>query len=347
MIKKIAFVAALFGGASTQAQITIDRNDFGAIGDVLYYATDTTLPTNFSVGASGANITWNFATVGSNYSDSTLFVEPSILVGGPEQANLAVVEGDVPEFYFIDATGVNVLQPTDGFIEGDPVSLRIMNFPFSFGNTVRDSNELKFTTTPGALGFDLPFDSIRITVNVSSVSVADGWGNLITPTGSYNALRIKNTSDAVITVEGKVPFIGTWTPIPFDFGNQRTVQYQWFGKNEKYNLASAELDDSGRVVTFKYQTAGLLASTTELLHKLNVNLSPNPVKDLATISQTKSFGKDATVVVFDAAGKKVTVPFTVNQSQMELNTATLANGIYTVMVKDGNQIGQVKILVQH
>lgn len=347
MKNTIAFAFACLLGLASKAQITLDESDFGSIGDVLYYATDTTLPTNFSVGASGANVTWNFATVGSNYSDSAVFVQPSEIVGAPEEANLAVVQDNFPEFYYIDSNGISTLQPTDGFIDGPPVSLSLMRFPFGYGDTERDSTELKVLTTPAEFGLDLPFDSLRITVNVTSVSVADGWGTLTTPTNSYSTLRVKNTSDAEITVEGKAPFIGTWAPIPFDFGSQRTVQYRWFGNGAKYHLASAELNDSGRVVSFSYQTNGILASIPTVQNKVNVKASPNPSNSFTTLSQLTDFGKQAMVAVFDMAGRQYQVNYTIQQNKLVLETSTLANGLYQVYVLDGNTQGVTKLMVQH
>jgi hypothetical protein len=74
----------------------------------------------------------------------------------------------------------------------------------------------------------------------------------------------------------------------------------------------------------------------------NVELYPNPAASNATLAITSDESVSATIVVYDAMGRMVMtldqVEITAGKNEINLNTASLADGVYTVKVTAGSQM---------
>jgi hypothetical protein len=334
-----------------QAQITINRSDFGQFGDQLYYANDTTL-TNFTLGAAGENITWDFSTmVTPNLYESSSFFDPSTFEGAPGEANMGILQDETPTFFNISDTSVKVIVPMD-FLGGDNSQITIVRFPFTYGSpNLKDSVTTKMQGTPEDFGYSgVPFDSMRINVKIISTSMVDGWGTVITPAQSYDALRVKNVTKADITIEGKVPFLG-WTPIPFDGLNQDQAVYAWYAKGSKFSVAEAALDTLGNPVSFRYQVAevptglGLLSSSAT-----KTIATPNPANQNISLQFNSTAKGNAHIEIIDITGKvvfsKQTQIVTGNNS-IDVNTELFNNGLYFAKITGTNLAATSKFVVQH
>ena len=90
-MKKIItlLVASIAIYVTANAQITFTRSDYGNFGDKVIYAIDTTVQPSITIGASGANKTWNFKTgLYADHFDSSLFIDPSTNPNAPLGANM-------------------------------------------------------------------------------------------------------------------------------------------------------------------------------------------------------------------------------------------------------------------
>lgn len=350
MKKLYALLGILSSGISClHAQITITRSDFGMIGDVLYYANDTTL-TNLSVGPSGVNQTWNFSTsVRADYYDTSSFVDPLTLDGAPAEANLAIDEGadSEPAFFNIDNTRVKTILALGDF-GMDNQQLTITNFPLNYGDIIKDSAYTKVQGTPDDFGFSgLPYDSLRITVDIHTTSTADGWGSITTPGGTHSALRVRNVTDVDVTIEGKLPIIG-WSPVPVNPDRQQ-ILYAWYGNGKKFSLAEANLDTNGVVTSFRYQVDSIPKKPTTGIAALSTNNKtittyPNPANEKLFVHTPYTQGL---LEIKTVTGQSVlTQPLLNNTTNIDIQN--IPNGIYFMHVRNSEgSIEKSKIVIQH
>ncbi|MES2561020.1 MAG: T9SS type A sorting domain-containing protein [Bacteroidota bacterium] len=347
-MKKIYTLFCLMGIflSQTNAQITITRSDFGMIGDIVYYATDTTL-NNLSVGASGTNKTWNFnSSVSPNTYDTATFKDPNTVLGAPAEANLAIDEGMLgASFFHIDSNRVKTVLPLSDY-GMDNQLLSITNFPLQYGDVVKDSSFNKVQGTPADFGFSgLPYDSIRITVDVKTTSTADGWGSLIVPSGTHNVLRVRNVTNVDVTVEGKIAIFWTTVPVNLD---RNQILFAWYAKNKKYAMAEAQLDTNGVVTTFRYQVDSVPTKPTTGLANLTptsqLTAYPNPANETITFNTTSPTGQ---LSIMDATGQLVSRK-TFDTQNILFDTQLLPAGFYMAHIQDTDgSHSSIKFVVQH
>lgn len=86
----------------------------------------------------------------------------------------------------------------------------------------------------------------------------------------------------------------------------------------------------------------------DLYQPLEFSIYPNPAEDVVNILLTPGDEKEITLRVFDISGKEVysqTIENLDTHTTLQMQTATLANGIYQVAVQSGNGFRQVQKLV--
>lgn len=351
----ITIFSVLLASVSISAQITIDRDDFGTIGDKIYYANDTTLAANFTIGAAGENVSWNFSsTVSANFYDSSVFTDPTMLTGAPEEANLAIIRGETQSFFNITDSTVKIIIPLEMYVNGatNP-QIMITKFPFEYGDAaVKDSFFNTMQGTPEDFGYSgLPFDSVRAIFDVHTTSLVDGWGSLTTPAATYEALRVKNETNVDITVQGKAPILG-WVNIPYNAPYKDQIVYAWYAKDKKFTVAEAAYDTSGNITSFSYQVAAI--STPTGLEKINTHavsaLQPNPVNDVLTLSVNSNYNEKGSLLIFDITGKVVVnqeITLTKNENAITVKTADLNNGVYFTRIVSEHINSTSKFVVRH
>jgi hypothetical protein len=346
--------SALFTTLCLSAQITINRADFGTIGDLIFYANDSTIGATLNPGAAGANVTWNFASaVSANFYDSASFEDPTAFPGSPEESNIAIVEQGNPSYFNITDSTVKVIIPLD-FLGGSNPQIQISNLPFTFGGpSLVDSTSSKIQGTPEDFGYSgVPFDSMRINFMVHSTSLVDGWGTLITPAETVDALRVKNETKVDVTIEGKLPVVGTWINVPYDGLNQDQVIYGWYAKGKKYTVAEASLDSMGNIDLFRYQVASVPTPTglENISRTVTSVLQPNPVNDALKLTFNSKFEEKGTLFIFDITGKILAtqeIMITKNENEITLKTSDLNNGIYFTRIVSEHVNSTSKFVVKH
>lgn len=356
MKKTITCLMGILVAVSTHAQITLTRADFGVFDDKVYYAYDTTVSTSFNVDLTGSGITWNISpsAIQPDYYDSAVFMNPASFPQSPEEANMAIMEGGEAGYFNISEDFVKIIIPLEALGVGNPV-LKIAAFPMNYGDVIKDSAAAYVAGTPADFGFSgLPFDSIRVNIDIHTESVVQGWGTLAIADSNYASLKVKNTTLIDATIEGKIPFIGTWTEIPgIDFDETQQV-YAWYANNKKFTIAEAGLDTLGNVEYFRYQVAALPGSPNTGLRKVSTNITsaiqPNPANEELRIRFTSTHAEKATVLVLDITGKTVyteQVKLQKDQNELTIPTSELNNGIYFVRIVSEHVQSNTKFVVKH
>ncbi len=238
-MKKIILPVLLFSllAPAVYSQITINDNDLPAAGDTLRYSL-TINPQQYDFLPTGEDFQWNF----SGLKHQSQVLEEYELVSGinflmgiifGSDAIATSAFGDLPlDDFEVDVDGVySVFKNTsqhytnDGFfilLDGFGLPLKysepdvIYSFPLNFGD--QDSTAFFGSTNLG--------DTLSLTRQGYRINEVDGWGNIVTPFGEFDALRIKSTiyeSDSVYWESFGEPVVL----------NRTITRYSWLAKDEK------------------------------------------------------------------------------------------------------------------
>ncbi len=256
-LKLLLPFATLLGLAlSAQAQITLDASNAPVIGNVLHYATDT-LPQNVEIGTGGANQTWDFSSLQAHVPSSVGIIAPSEAANGddfPTASFAQVLDDGSYGFASLTSEGVFALGASldffgnDNFlsVHFDPVQ-QVYAFPTTYGTTF--SGPYAFSITIDGSDFDV--DSIRFVSEAEQTVTTDGYGTLITPEGSFDALRqsIETVTETTIFAL----FFGTW--LPLDSSVDTTMTYQWLTAEAKGQALTVEVFDGAITGATWFQSA--------------------------------------------------------------------------------------------
>lgn len=276
------------------AQITITHEDMPVAGTVIMRAMDTATITN--PGSSGMNQTWDFSTAIAHLSDTVQYMLPSEVPGGNlfPGANLAEGRtiydpaGDFSNYIFWNsaqdgmyAIGWNLSFGYPGFsfysvqqYDPDPNTLPL---PLTFGSssTASTTGE-RYSSTRIE---NVIFDSSRVVSHITQDMTADGSGTLITPIGSYEALRVIENSTHIDSTYSWTPGLG-WT-----FENTETMNltnYRWFA-NDFGEVATLSIDQES--TQFQYLVSIIISAQNVQINP-NIRLYPNPAGDLLYIESS-------------------------------------------------------------
>ncbi|MEK7877861.1 MAG: hypothetical protein AAB325_16925, partial [Pseudomonadota bacterium] len=185
---------------------TITSCNLPIIGDTIYFLRVDT--TGLTEGNKGANITWNFSSLTLNgQKDTTIYYTPSATpfpTSFPSSNYSATDNGSAFQdygYYDNQTTGTTLLggdspQGTTNYSD----TWQLYWFPLNYLDSLGDSFKAVFNGTSGA----------TIRRQGTSKTVADGYGTLILPTGTYpNVLRIKLQETETDYVFFGASFIGS------------------------------------------------------------------------------------------------------------------------------------------
>jgi hypothetical protein len=189
----LAFLIFFF--KCSNAQITLNRNNFPEGGDTLYmFPLDFQFP---NPGPSGPGVTWNFyyLNLPQDYTSLNFYADPDSNLYSSESSNSW---GTVhyswtyrPDTDMYEALGFHT-----SYYDGDYSStstttyfggLTQMEFPFTYNSFFTDTANYRYVynwSSHAGFGHDTIYGLALDT------SICDGWGQLQLPFGTYSALRV-------------------------------------------------------------------------------------------------------------------------------------------------------------
>lgn len=225
------------GDNNTPTSITFDGSTTPSIGDVYYQSVDTVLQDSVMMGE-GENMAWNFDWLTEYFVDTLSIVDPSTTPGGASfpESDYAFQDGD-EEFYFYasnTATGIEA----DGYAgdmigDGNSLSLVFDNpmnftmFPATYGDSFSDDFYMDQTMAisveiqPGIYA-----DSLRMKREGTVTADVNGWGEVTSPMGSYDAIRIARSENSTDSTWIYVEFAGGWMNVGGEMTSNHGVQFQ-------------------------------------------------------------------------------------------------------------------------
>ena len=333
-MKKVFLLAAIgltsFTSAIAQPILSAASNNPVA-GDVFYgHVSDTT---GVTPGASGATVTWNFATLPTVYMDTVNFVSCTVApdCGTFSGSNLAIMSSTTDFSYFNEGpAGLTMLGYVSGGMSSPYVSgLDVFYYPLSYNSTHTDTAIMDYA------GFDIQ--------HISDSFVYDAYGTLILPTGTFtNAVRVHKIS---ITRDSSFA-IPTW-----DVSVSRTDDYFWYVSGIHFPLLQLTIDTAyGNSVEY-YGTSPSLGTATIDEQAGGMRIFPNPAAQDIHIAFNIAETKNAVVSVADLTGSVVA---TVSSERMvagandiTIPVSNLPAGMYIVQLKSPEGVVAKKVVVSH
>lgn len=338
----IAIFCSLFVSSLSFGQITITSDDMPNTGDTLRMSTNITTG-GIDYTLSGENYTWDFSTLFPLVQTvdtfesvtSVPFLYQLVFIPGVV-ANLAqpysgfdLIPGlditDPYRFYKVSSSNFKDV----GFaltLNSIPLPIKFDNpdilydFPVSYGNV--DSCFSGFELGIPDLGF--------VGIDRKRVNTADGWGTLITPYGTFEALRIKSEVFETDTIY--IDSLNFGTTIERIF-----TEYKWMGNG--IGVPLLQVTEEGPIVTVAYRDSirnPITAITENEMEGFSFNVFPNPASSKATIKLLNKKSGIVDISLFNLSGIKVREFYSGHISSgnqlIGINLENIPSGIYFVTV---------------
>jgi hypothetical protein len=332
------------------AQISILREDFPDIGNLVINAMDNT--TTINPGQAGLNQTWDFSNLTASGYDSTYYIPPSQAPGHQyyPSANMATNHNPLsfPNGYnvnFWNYSSANILGIADESLVnlfGDfylafhirylPSSAN-MDFPIDYGDVKSQNFTIDWITASRLQGTTT--DSARTISHVSLSCAADASGTMIIPDGSFPVLRV---SENFNTIDSSF----TWSGSGWVF-NQTTsdnwTQYRWYAKDfGEVGFYGPGSKKANQFTFFKSETVVGIGDRQAGAHT-SVSIHPNPATTSISITSVESVRN---VEIYDQTGNLLKQA----AGTTTMDVSDLASGSYLVRVTTGNTIITKKICKQ-
>ena len=325
------------------------------------------LPSPFlDVTQTGANQTWDFSnlspiqqridtflSVSSTDPIYAFFFIDNIL--NTNRANLAISAGDQPagggititeafNFYY-KTTGSFKQVGVAGRLNGFPTPVAfaphdvIYKFPLNFQN--QDSSNSGMT-------FNIP-NTFYYSYEQKRNNVADGYGSLTTPYGTFQALRIKSL------VNGRDSMYIDSLSNGFAFTRPLLTEYKWLGNQQDLPLLKINTQTSFGVplvslVEYRDSIRLLTSVHEETAKPLDLKIYPNPFKDYVNVEYTLNNTAAVKIELMDLQGRLVYEQELPKQPQGTYQyllggKGTLSSGTYFLKLSTGEETGIINKLI--
>jgi len=329
-MKRHLLLGSLLLAGFSFGQITVTENNLVQPSDIVDEAFDQSFTITHT--PAGIDLTWNYAALVEDSSGVLNIGAASWANGSAEfpDANLSGDDNSGQGSIFLrkSASALDIL----GFY-GDPLGTgsneafafdpqdRITPLPLTYNTTDQNNYTFDITIAPGPSGTD----SARVKQVVEQEFLADAWGEVTTPLGTFDAVRLLKT---------QISTDSTWV---YAFGNQQLVDN---GKDTTYTYSFFTNDANVRYPLIEYDydpitqqivsdIAWLKAEPTTSIEEVDLSafeMYPNPASNEVTLS---SGDIKADYLILDITGKKIMSGNT-NAKEKTIDISELNKGVYLV-----------------
>ncbi|MFM1809480.1 MAG: hypothetical protein RLZZ382_705 [Bacteroidota bacterium] len=328
------------------SQITISVADFANSGDTVRISQADGTGLDFT--STGANYTWDFSSLAAT-SQYLKEYNPigfaSLLVFGTYgpvaptnyRASYFNPTNDLPldqlsQFLPVSLSDLNqyTKRMTDSITSlGYSISVNGQGVPFK-SDTIetRYKLPLHYNDSHYSRGYtyiDLnPVIDFKIKQYRQRTTNVDGWGTIITPKGTFQALRLRHDIAEIDSVYQTFFGAGQWFGTP----PIQRIEYEWFANGEKeWVLKATETNGTVNQVEYQENYLGLDASLIE--STLDVSIGPNPVHETLFIDSKSPV---YLAQIFDDAGRLVLSTSLNNALNSSLDLNLLHTGTYRIIL---------------
>lgn len=358
MKKLFILLSFLLGIGTTYAQITITSSDMHVVNDTVRTSVAYNVE-QFDFEATGANFTWDFSTlipaaqtIDTFYAVNSLpiliylsFMSSANLVKTFQLASLLPEVGlEIPNvkiYQLFNNTSTSFKDAGYGIeLEGLGIPLKynqadeIYRFPMTYEQTF-NSNAYLNTSLPS-------FGTILI--DRQRQNEVDGWGTVITPYGTFEALRYRSVVQEIDSVD--------FPSYEISQRIDRTyTEYHWLTKESGTPILKAHIEDGIGipVVTYVDSARVITIGIDEIERQKDLVVYPNPTTGTIYI-QLNEFDSQGSLSVYDISGhiifQKQILNSTTSTVQIDLKSLGLSSGIFFLTYISDNKIHRAKVVVQ-
>ncbi len=319
------FGACLLMTAAAFAQPTLTGATSNAVpgeGFIGHYC-DTT---GVTAGASGAGVTWNYASLTETQADTTIYAgcTGTLYCDSFPGSTLSTNDGmGYYEYYVTDATKFGQTGSGDSYgLEYYSKPLNLMMYPMTYGTLKLDT---AVVAEPTYGDYTTYLDTLA----------GDGYGTLILPSGTYtNALRVHFVTILIDSSN----YLGTPS-----VDTAREDLYMWWTPGFHNPLLLMGYDTSAGAsylsnVIYYTQAPTLVPSSIKGLNSLGgVSIYPNPAADEVHIRYTATGNEQATISLTDMVGRTVgerlVENVTAGVNTINYSVASLPPGVYLMRIQ--------------
>jgi hypothetical protein len=367
-MKNLFLFLFCFSLHSLTAQITIDQDDFADAGDTARMSVAVWNPL-LNFGATDTNYTWDFSSLQwqSQYVDQflnplntgvTYAITFSNTGINPYRSNIAKAADNtlttLPILSSVFTDGVNFFYKTSSLYRQRGLGMKVSGF----STPVPMSNPDTLYRFPMNYGNqDSAYSDYRVFVPQLGVYVhkqhrineVDGWGTLITPFGTFDALRVRTE----ITGSDSL-FIDTLNS-GFKVENDIIREYKWFGKNQLEPLLQINTQAGvfGQFPGFEFVTRIVYRDSVRFLptgifdmakEEVQFSVFPNPSNGSFFVSVPADL-TSASIKLTDISGRLI-MQREMNMPTEQVNTEALAKGIYILTLQSNRGTASKKLVVE-
>ena len=370
---KYTFIISMLmlAAAWLPAQIIVTNATFPDAGDTLKTATDLS-PEGIVMTASGGPQVWDFSSLTPSTRTETVFrlaVEGSAYANFPG-ADLVTISDVGAEVYYsksnstfailgITGEGLGGGFPIEADFKYNPPYVE-RNAPLSFFDVDNFTSNATVSLPTSAIPSEIfdslgistgLFDSIRIRLDFHRILVAEGYGSLTIPGGTYEVLRQKetiytSTGIDVHTILGWID-IGVLLGGSFAFPTDTTITFNFISNTEKEPIAVVTVDSTGfNAVQVEYKDNGLPSAINPVTGEtISVIISPNPAIDEVTIELQNTLPGIYTLRLYDINGQLLMMkPFASSREVISLESFSEGMYLYHILDAKGNVMAIGKVM---
>jgi len=361
--KKIIFTGLLLLlSQSINAQITINNGDFPNGGDTcLISVSNQSTLVDFT--STGTNQTWDFSYLEAtsqridtffNINSSSVLYQLSFnnWLTAPNynsdyfkkliNNNLPNIPGGVvtlnkPVFFSKNSSSKNEIVGIGVEVNGVEVPVPfdtidvVYEFPLAFNDAWHSRSYFNMDMNPI---YDAQFKRQQ-----QRDVIVDGWGQITTPFGTFDAIRVKTTLTYQDSIFITLPIIGgAWLGVP----TPQTVEYTWLTNNNKVPVLKI-ITQLGIATTIEYRDHVVtdFASINNIEENL-FRIYPNPVSDNLTIKiNNDSYNL---IEVLDMNGKLIISESITNDHK--LNVSNWSKGMYFIKITNEHTVNTQTFIVE-
>lgn len=311
MKKSLLLPAMLLASASVFAQPTIQSTDF-------YPTVGESFSLNYgdyvSPGSAGSNVTWDLSSMSSSSVITVNALAPS-----------SSFPTSTMNLEYVGQSDLHAnLTSTEFLIVGETTSSASVNYT--------DAKKLyQFPMTNGASYSDnfsgsVLSSGVTFSRTGSVTSEVDGYGTLITPSGTYtNVVRVHSVHTSNDTYMGQT-ITGT------------IDMYSWIKAGVHIELAMVqEITAMGNIQTVGWYSSNTLGIADNSINTLVMH--PNPAQDIVLLQHEQAIDN---VEVRDLNGRLAIVEF--NAANNSIDVSNLSTGVYYVTVYSNNATAVQKLI---
>ena len=194
-------------------------------------------------------------------------------------------------------------------------------FPINYGDGHTSRNYINLDLNPI---YDAQWRQHR-----KRVTTVDGWGEITTPYGTFDVLRIHHRIEESDSIRISFGPINNWIGLPVPVAHE----YEWRSLEEKEPILLIKTTENAgneSITAIEYRNEFILGLKE---NNLSFNVYPNPANNHLTVESKSNL---AHYQILATDGRKVKKGM-LNGTIHNLDIASLESGTYLLMVSDGNQ----------